>query len=96
MRFMVTIGWRPGSHETIAERMPAEQAHVRELMAGGVIKAISIAADQSRVWLELEAASGEQARQTMTEFPLHPVMELELTRLLDLTTGRSEGESHGH
>jgi muconolactone delta-isomerase len=95
MRFMVTIGWRPGSRKTIVARMADEQAHVRKLTSEGVISAIHIAADQSRVWLDLGAESAEHARQMMTEFPLYPVMELELTPLLELATGRTEGASRG-
>jgi muconolactone delta-isomerase len=90
MRCLVTIGFVSGQQEAIAARMPAEQAHVRELMAEGVIKAIYVAADQSRVWLELQGESPERLRQTMTTFPLYPFMELELTPLLELSSGRGE------
>jgi muconolactone delta-isomerase len=95
VRYMFTIGFRPGSRDVMTAQMPAEQAHVRKLMAEGVIKAIRIAADQSRVWLELEAESDEHAHQTLLAFPLYPVMEAELTPLREPAPSRPEVESHG-
>jgi muconolactone delta-isomerase len=90
MRCLVTVDFVPGQQEAIAARMSAEQAYVRELMAEGVIKAMYIAADRSRVWLELQGESPEQLRQTMTTFPLYPFMQLELTPLLEPSSSRGE------
>jgi muconolactone delta-isomerase len=75
----------------MAARMPAEQAHVRELTAQGVINAIYIAADRSRVWLVVQGESTDHIRQTMTDFPLYPVMELSYTPLLEPPTSGSAG-----
>jgi muconolactone delta-isomerase len=90
MRCLVTVGFVQGQQEAIGARMPAEQAHVRQLVAEEVIKAIYIAADRSRVWLELQGESTEQLRRTMTTFPLYPFMELELTPLLEPSSSRGE------
>jgi hypothetical protein len=42
--------------------MPVEQAHVRDLMEQGVIEAINIAADRSRVWLVRQGNSEDHVR----------------------------------
>jgi muconolactone delta-isomerase len=84
MRYLVTIRFDLQQQKAIAAQLPAEQAHVRALMAQGIIQAIHIAADQSRVWLEMEGESPDQIRQTMTSFPLYPFMELEVTPLLEV------------
>jgi muconolactone delta-isomerase len=83
MQCLVTINFLPGQQEIIAARMPAEQTHVRELTTQGVINAIYIAADRSRVWLVMQGESTDQIRQTMTDFPLYPVMELNYAPLLE-------------
>ena len=85
MRYLVTVGFVPGQQDAIAAHMPAEQAHVRDLMGQGVIGAINIAADRSRVWLVMQGESQDHVRQAMTSFPLYPYMELELTPLMELT-----------
>jgi muconolactone delta-isomerase len=85
---MVTVGFVQGQQEAIAARMPAEQAHVRELMEQGVIEAINIAADRSRVWLVMQGDSEDHVRQMMAAFPLYPYMELEVAPLLELQPGQ--------
>jgi muconolactone delta-isomerase len=85
---MVTVGFVHRQQEAIAARMPAEQAHVRELMEQGVIEAINIAADRSRVWLVMQGDSEDHVRQMMAAFPLYPYMELEVAPLLELQPGQ--------
>ena len=89
MKCLVAVDFVQGQQEAIAALMPAEQLHVRELMGQGVIEAIHIAADRSRVWLVMHGESPDAIRQTMTSFPLYPYMELELTPLLDVVPARS-------
>jgi muconolactone delta-isomerase len=89
MRCLVAVGFVQGQQEAIVALMPAEQAHVRELMRQGVIEAIYIAADRSRVWVVMQGESPDHVRKTMTSFPLYPYMELEVTPLLDVVPGRS-------
>jgi muconolactone delta-isomerase len=85
---MVTVGFVQRQQEAIAARMPAEQAHVRKLMEQGVIEAINIAADRSRVWLVMQGDSEDHVRQMMAAFPLYPYMELEVAPLLELQPGQ--------
>jgi muconolactone delta-isomerase len=88
MRCMVTVGFVHRQQDAIAARMPAEQAHVRELTEQGVIEAINIAADRSRVWLVMQGDSEDHVRQMMAAFPLYPYMELEVAPLLELQPGQ--------
>jgi muconolactone delta-isomerase len=88
MRSLVTVAFVQGQQEAIAARLPAEQEHVSALLREGVIEAIYIAADRSRVWLVMPGDSPEQVRRTMTAFPLYPFMELEVTPLLEAAPAR--------
>jgi muconolactone delta-isomerase len=88
MRYLVTVSFAQGQQDAIAAHMPAEQTHVRELMEQGVIEAINIAADRSRVWLVMQGESEDHVRQAMTAFPLYPYMELEVAPLLELQPGQ--------
>jgi muconolactone delta-isomerase len=89
MRCLVAVRFVQGQQEAKTALLPAEQAHVRELMGQGVIEAIYIAADRSHVWVVMQGESPDHVRTTMTSFPLYPYMELEVTPLLDVVPGRS-------
>jgi muconolactone delta-isomerase len=89
MQYMVSVSFVPGQQEAIAALMPAEQAHVRKLLEQGVIETIHIAADRSHIWLAMNGESQEDVRQTMSELPLYPYMQLEYTPLLDLRAART-------
>jgi muconolactone delta-isomerase len=91
MQYMVNISFVPGQQEAIAALMPAEQAHVRNLLEQGVFDAIHIAADRSHIWAAVNGVSEEHVRQTMSELPLYPYMQLEYTPLLDLRAGSNGG-----
>jgi muconolactone delta-isomerase len=88
MKCFVAVTFVPGQQGAIAALMPAEQAHVRELMERGAIEAIHVAADRSRIWLVVPGDSPDQVRQTMAGLPLYPYMQLEVTPLLELAPPR--------
>ena len=88
MKCMVTMTFVQGQQEEIATRLPAEQAHVKELLENGSMDSIHIAADRSRVWLVMNGDSLDQIRDTMNGFPLSPYTKIEVTSLLDAGSGR--------
>lgn len=88
MRCLVSITFVPGQEEARAALLPAEQAHVRALMAQGVVEAGYLSADRSRSWMVLQGESPDHVRQTMASLPFYPFMELEMTPLLDIRPGR--------
>jgi muconolactone delta-isomerase len=83
MQSIVAIRFDQGQREAITVLLPAEQAHVRDLMEQGVITAIHIAADRSRVWVVMRGESQEDIQWRLTAFPLYPYMQTELTPLLE-------------
>ncbi len=87
MRCLVSITFVPGQEEARAALLPAEQAHVRALMAQGVVEAGYLSADRSRSWMVLQGESPDHVRQTMASLPFYPFMELEMTPLLDIRPG---------
>ena len=72
MKLMVALTIR--RDPAVAALIPAEQAHIRELMQQGKVDALYVGAS-SHVWLVMEAASSDAARQAVEAFPLHPYME---------------------
>ena len=89
MKWMVTVRFVHGQREERAALLPAEQAHVRELTAQGVIEAIHVPVDRSRVWLLMQGESQDRIEQALASLPLYPYMALELAPLLDLAPGRN-------
>jgi muconolactone delta-isomerase len=87
MTCLVGVTFVPGTENQRAALLPAEQAHVRELMKQGVMETGYLAADLTRAWMILRGESREQVEQTMTTFPFYPFMELELTPLADIVAG---------
>lgn len=87
MKCLVGATFIPGTENQRAALLPAEQAHVKELMEHGVMETGYLAADRSRAWMILRGESRDQIRQTMTGFPFYPFMELELTPLADIVAG---------
>ncbi len=88
MRYMVTINLVKGQQEAIAARMPAEQAHVRALMERGVIEPIQVAADQSRIWLVVPGDSADHVQRIVSDLPLYPYMQVDVTPLLEIPSRR--------
>ena len=95
MQYLVNVSFVPVQQEAIAALMPAEQAHVRKLLDQGVFGALHIAADRSHIWVAVNGESEEDVRQTMSELPLYPYMQLEYTPLLDLAAARSGNAPEG-
>jgi muconolactone delta-isomerase len=89
MKWLVTVRFVQGQQEERAALLPAEQAHVRELMAQGVIEAIHVRADRSRVWLVMQGESQDHIQQALASLPLYPYMALELEPLLQIGPGRN-------
>jgi len=92
VKWLVTIRFVHGQQEERAALLPAEQAHVRELTAQGVIEAIHVGADRSCVWLVTRGESRDRILEVLATLPLYPYMALELAPLLDIGSGRN-GES---
>jgi muconolactone delta-isomerase len=80
---MVTVDFVQGQDRAIAALVPAERAHVGELMRQGLIEAVHVAADGSRAWLVMRAESPDVVRQAMTSFPLYPYMVLDVVPLME-------------
>jgi muconolactone D-isomerase len=91
MKHLVSVTFVPGQEQAIAERMPAEQAHVRELLQRGAFEQLYVAADRAGVWVVAEAESGDDVQRTMSTLPLYPYMRLQITPLLDLSRGGPTG-----
>jgi len=81
---MVSLGFRvaPEQQAEFAALIPHEQARVKELTAQGVVEALYIGTDRSRVWLVMRGASEAQIEESLRRFPLYPYMLPELTPLL--------------
>ena len=92
MKWLVTVRFVHGQREERAALLPAEVAHVRALTAQGMIEAIHVGDDQSRIWLVMQGESQDHIEQALASLPLYPYMALELTPLLDMGSGRN-GES---
>jgi muconolactone delta-isomerase len=88
MKHLVSVNFVPGEEGAIAERMPAEQAHVGELLHRGVFEQLYVAADRSGVWVVAEGDSQDDVQRTMSTLPLYPYMRLQITPLLHLNQGR--------
>ena len=88
MKYLVSVSFVPGQQNAIAALMPAEQAHVRRLLQQGIVETLHVAADRSHIWVAVNGESQEDVRQTMSELPLYPFMQLELTPLLDIGAAR--------
>jgi muconolactone delta-isomerase len=89
MKHLVNVTFVPGQEQAIAERMPAEQAHVGELLGRGVFEQLYVAADRSGVWVVAEGESQDDVQRTMSTLPLYPYMQLQIIPLLDLSQGTS-------
>src|SRR5260370_26118735 len=92
MKWLVTVRFVHGQREERSALLPAEQAHVRELTAQGVIEAIHVPVDRSRVWLVMQGESQDRIEQALASLPLYPYMALDLAPLLEIGPGRN-GES---
>jgi muconolactone delta-isomerase len=90
MKWLVSVRFVQGQQEERAALLPAEMAHVRGLMAQGVIEAIHVRVDQSRVWLVMQGESQDHIQQALASLPLYPYMVLELDPLLDIASGRNQ------
>jgi muconolactone delta-isomerase len=89
MKWLVTVRFVDGQREEPAALLPAEQAHVRELTAQGMIEAIHVRVDRSRVWLVAQGESQDRIEQALASLPLYPYLALELAPLLDIGPGRN-------
>lgn len=98
MKCLVSISFIPGTENQRAALLPAEQAHIKDLMEQGVMETGYLAADRSRAWMIVRGESREHIQQTMTAFPFYPFMELELAPLADIIAGNGptvERTDHG-
>ena len=81
-RWMVVLKFEQKNQEQIRSLVPAERAHVGELMNQKVLEAIYIAGDNSQVWLVINSTSAEEVEKLLADFPLHKYFESEATALL--------------
>lgn len=89
MKWLVTVRFVHGRQEERAALLPAEQVHVRALLAEGVIEALHIGADRSRIWLVMQGESEDRVLQTLAALPLYPYMALELAPLRETVLGKT-------
>ena len=80
-RWMAILSFDQQNFAQIQALIPAEQAHVRELMGQGIMEALYIASDGARVWLVLKGESRVEIEQTLSKFPLHDYFEYDITGL---------------
>jgi muconolactone delta-isomerase len=95
MKYMVNVTFVPGEQETISALLPAERAHVGRLLEQGVMDRIHVAADRSHIWVAVNGETQDDVRQTMSELPLYPYMQLEYTPLLDIEAARDGNVAAG-
>ena len=81
MEWMVHAAFHPQDRQSIVQRIPQEQEHVRALMQQGTIEALYIASDFSGVWLVMRGESRDQIQETLASFPLYPFMQVTITPL---------------
>ena len=67
MRWLVSISFVPGQEAARATLLPAEQAHVKELMEDGVVEAGYLSADRTRSASEQTAGPQILAGQSSME-----------------------------
>lgn len=72
MKLMVALTIR--RDPAVAALIPAERAHIRDLMQQRKVDALYVGAG-SHVWLVMDAASEDEARQAVEAFPLRPYMD---------------------
>ena len=92
MKGLVTVRFVDGQREERAALLSAEQEHVGELRAQGVIEAIYVCAERSIVWLVMQGESQDHILRALMTLPLYLYMALEVAPLLDIGPGR-QGES---
>lgn len=84
MRSLVRLNFVAGMEKERAAILPAEQAHVGELMAQGVIEAGYLAADRSGAWMVVQGESPDHIQQVLRGLPFYPFIEPEVTPLRDV------------
>jgi muconolactone delta-isomerase len=82
MRIMITIHFDKQHFATILSLIPAEQEHIKELTARGIVETIYISADRTVVWLIMKGESQEQIEQELHNFPLYTYMKSEFVPLM--------------
>jgi muconolactone delta-isomerase len=80
--FIATIDlpWKPD--EEFKSLIPQQKAQVDGLMNVGVITSYSLSVDRTRLWVTIEAESGEKAHEIIDKFPLRRYMEVRIDELM--------------
>lgn len=81
MECIVSAKFRPQDRAEIAARIPQEQARIQALREQGIVEALYISSDLSRVWLVMQGESLDEVQKSLESLPLHPYMEVEITPL---------------
>ena len=87
MRFMIESSLKVVPTPEILALFPAESARGEELDAQGAREALYLAADMSRGWQVLRAASLGEAEALMHSFPLTPYSAYTITPLAEPQAG---------
>ncbi len=77
MRWMVTLTFNNPPVAELQALLPAERAHVQELMEQGIIENIYIAGNSSKVWLVMTGESAAAVEEELNKFPLRKYFEPE-------------------
>lgn len=78
-RFVFAFTWQAPPNVALVEQ---ERAQVARLIEEGRMEQILLAADRSRGWLVLRAASEAEAREAVATLPFYPSMHIEVTPLV--------------
>lgn len=78
-RWLITISFNQKPNDEMLSLIPAEQAHVRELMSQGLLETIYIASDNSKVWLVMHGETTQEIDQALTLFPMYRYFEPTIT-----------------
>jgi muconolactone delta-isomerase len=83
VKYMVLVTFDRRDENAFNATIPAEQAHVQQLLEKGIIEGIYVALDGAHGWTVLRGESREQIEQILPTFPLFPYMSTELIRLFE-------------
>jgi muconolactone delta-isomerase len=80
--FMANITLPLDPPEEFFSLIPAQRAHINQMIRKGVITSYCLSLDRSRLWVTLRAHSEEEVVEVVVKFPLIRWMEIEIQPLM--------------
>lgn len=81
-QFLITSRLPEVFSEEFLSLIPEQRSTVNKLMGQGIILSYSLAADRSRTWIVMEAASEVDVIRYLSEFPLIKFMRPDIQELM--------------